>query len=544
MSLPAPGTTRVPSIVEFATDRQLLGLALSPAQETLLRAIYGLPLLLSEHRDLWRLSTGRETYPGTPFGEVTVVAGARAGKDSRIAAPVVVYEALFGGHERSLARGEHGVIPLVAQDARATKVAFGYIKDYLMRSPLLAGLVEEPLAQEITLTNGLTIACFPCTLRSLRGWSIPAAVLDEVAFFRLEGQADSDAEVQASVRRGMLGFPAPRLVKISTPYMKSGVLFDDFRRGFGQENPDLLVWRASSAMMNPSLRPERLDRERRLDPSRFAREYEAEFAEDLEAFLPAAWVEGAVMVGRYELPPQAGKAYRAAGDSMGAGTQNPDRFTLTILHSDGAGSEMKIVQDLMRSWGGQRGQSVDLLGVVREIATCLRCYGLDSLEGDNYAAGWVRQAFDRVGVTWRLAEMDKSRAYLEVRPLFAQGRIELLDHPEMIRELKLLERRPRPGGKDLVDHPRGGHDDHANSLAVAAAPLAGNVDGGLWWQRAGGILAIGRGLAPVPPPEPSREEILACEAKCEAEELERQRVLEEREKVEIWHRLGAWTTWR
>jgi hypothetical protein len=33
-----------PSIVEFVTDPQLLGLTLSPAQETLLRAIYGLAL--------------------------------------------------------------------------------------------------------------------------------------------------------------------------------------------------------------------------------------------------------------------------------------------------------------------------------------------------------------------------------------------------------------------------------------------------------------------------------------------------------------------
>ena len=75
---------------------------------------------------------------------------------------------------------------------------------------------------------------------------ILAVVLDELGYFRLEGQADSDAEIQAAIRRGMLAFPSSRLVKISTPYMKSGVLYEDFRRGFGQDNPDLLVWRASS----------------------------------------------------------------------------------------------------------------------------------------------------------------------------------------------------------------------------------------------------------------------------------------------------------
>src|ERR671937_154227 len=107
----------------------------------------------------------------------------------------------------------------------------------------------------------------------------------------------------------MIAFPSTRLIKISTPYMRGGVLFDDFRRGFSQDDPDLLVWRASSLVMNPALRAERLERERRLDSSRFAREYEAEFADDLEAFLPAAWVDQAVILGRHELAPRDGVRY-------------------------------------------------------------------------------------------------------------------------------------------------------------------------------------------------------------------------------------------
>jgi len=102
------------------SDQQLLGLSVSSAQETLLRAVYGLPLEAGQ-LDLYRQCTGRDSYAGQPFGEVTVIAGARSGKDSRIAAPIVVYEGLFGGHDGHLARGERGVIPLVAQDQRATK---------------------------------------------------------------------------------------------------------------------------------------------------------------------------------------------------------------------------------------------------------------------------------------------------------------------------------------------------------------------------------------------------------------------------------------
>jgi hypothetical protein len=98
-----------------------------------------------------------------------------------------------------------------------------------------------------------------------------------------------------------------------------------------------------------------------------------------------------------------------------------------------------------------------------------RKYGCREVISDRYAAGWVRQAVERHGLRFVASEMDRSQAYLNLEPLLAQGRIELLDHPQMVRELSMLERRPSPGGKDLVNHPRGGHDDYANALALAAA---------------------------------------------------------------------------
>jgi hypothetical protein len=469
-----------PTIIEFVTDPQLLGLSISPAQRTLLKSIYGLPLD-EEELALFRECTGRTAYPGLPFGEVTVVAGARSGKDSRIAAPIVCYEAVFGGHERHLARGERGIIPLVAQDQRATRVAFGYIRDYLTWSRALAPMVTDGgvLASEIRLTNRMSLLCFPCTLKSLRAFSMPVGVLDEVAFYRLEGAADSDAEIQASIRRGMISFPQTKLVKISTPYMKSGILYDDFKRAFGQDDPDLLVWRASSLLMNPSLRAERLDRERRLDPSRFAREYEAEFAEDVATFLPAALVDGAVQVGRRELPPQRGCRYVGACDTSGGGLC---AFTFSIVHVEGDGAARRVVQDVMRTWSKPRGGQTDLEGAVREISAIAKRYSVTTVVGDRYARGWVREAFKRNGITYQDATvagkggesvyLDKSAAYLEAEPLFAQGLVEILDNLVLERELKNLERRPQPGGKDRVDHPRGQYDDHANALALAVAVAA------------------------------------------------------------------------
>src|SRR5688500_1229569 len=95
----------VPNIVEFVTDPHLLDLSVSLAQETLLRGIYGLPLPTQDHRDYWHACTGGRPYrEGHQFPEVTGACGARAGKDSRVGAPVTCYEAAFGGHDRHLGR--------------------------------------------------------------------------------------------------------------------------------------------------------------------------------------------------------------------------------------------------------------------------------------------------------------------------------------------------------------------------------------------------------------------------------------------------------
>jgi hypothetical protein len=50
--------------------------------------------------------------------------------------------------------------------------------------------------------------------------------------------------------------------------------------------------------------------------------------------------------------------------------------------------------------------------------------------------------------------------------------VKLPDHARLLRELRLLERRTHPGGKDTVDHPCGGHDDHANAVCGVLRALS------------------------------------------------------------------------
>ena len=166
--------------------------------------------------------------------------------------------------------GGEGNLTQLQQDLISRYVETDAVADYLAGTLVTAGALTPRGRSRAALTAYLQVLDRQHRLAV-------APVLDELAFFRVEGGADSDAEIQMSLRRGMVSFARTRLIKISTPYLRSGVLFDDFTRAWGQDDPDLLVWRASSLLMNPTLHAERLAREQRLDPTRYAREYLGEF---------------------------------------------------------------------------------------------------------------------------------------------------------------------------------------------------------------------------------------------------------------------------
>jgi hypothetical protein len=61
------------------------------------------------------------------------------------------------------------------------------------------------------------------------------------------------------------------------------------------------------------------------------------------------------------------------------------------------------------------------------------------------------------GIKYVRAQKPKSALYLEAQTLFARGSISLPNHPTLLRELRLLERRTHRSGRDTVDHGLRGH---------------------------------------------------------------------------------------
>ena len=105
----------------------------------------------------------------------------------------------------------------------------------------------------------------------------------------------------------------------------------------------------------------------------------------------------------------------------------------------GTRAEAVAVLDVVRAWKPPFNPS----GVIAEAADLLRAYGLSETTGDRYAPGFVAEGFRANGVRYHSSEKDRSALYLELLPAVNAERVRLLDEPELLRELRGLERRRR-----------------------------------------------------------------------------------------------------
>ena len=67
-----------------------------------------------------------------------------------------------------------------------------------------------------------------------------------------------------------------------------------------------------------------------------------------------------------------------------------------------------------------------------ECHTCLKNYRVRQVTGDRYGGEFVREAFQKYDIEYRLADMPKSDIYRELLPLLNAGRVELLDNQRLI----------------------------------------------------------------------------------------------------------------
>jgi hypothetical protein len=426
------------------------------AWRTVAKMLDGLPLDAGELA-LYRQLTQRDAPPAAPFSECYIIKPRRAG-GTLFAAALGLHAALLD-HREKLGPGEYSTVGMIAADRRQARQLMNYAEGLIADSPVIAAEVTGRTQQSISFAHRVNLEVHVTSFRSTRGYSFACVVLDELAYFRDALSANPDIELVRAVRPGLANLGG-RLLGLSSPHSRRGHLYAMYQQHYGKPS-DVLVIAATHQQLNPTIDPKVVERAMAEDPQAARSEWFGEFRSDVSQWLPDELIDLALEAGRLK---RGSRQSPVAFVDMSGGRH--DASVLAIAHAE------QVVED------GQSPPNLFLdhlhcvpaphepAAVVGLFVAALKDYRLQKVVGDRFAAAWPVDAFAKAGISYESAELDKSAIYGEVLPLFAERRVELLADKRLATELRLLERKPRTGGRgDSVDHPPRGHDDCANACA-------------------------------------------------------------------------------
>src|SRR5262249_35185927 len=139
-----------------------------------------------------------------------------------------------------------------AADRAQARVTFRYISAFFDNA-ILARMVTRRTTETIDLTNGVTIEVRTASFRTIRGRTVVAAVLDEVAFWRSEGSANPDTEIIGAIRPAMATVPGALLLAMSSPYARRGAVWEAYAKHYAKDGDPVLVVQADTPTMNPTV---------------------------------------------------------------------------------------------------------------------------------------------------------------------------------------------------------------------------------------------------------------------------------------------------
>jgi hypothetical protein len=320
-------------------------------------------------------------------------------------------------------------------------------------------------AESVTINDNVVIEVHTASYRAVRGYTLGMVLIDEVAFLRTEEvSANPDQEIIAAVRPGLSSIPGSMLLIASSPYAKRGALYATFRDHYGKDDARVLVWRGTTAEMNPSINKQLISDAYEDDAARASAEYGAEFRDDIVSFVSREVIEACIVPDRFELPRISTNRYFAYVDPSGG---SADSMTLAVAHIEKSGIvQLDAIREARPPFSPE--------SVTQDFVTLLKSYAITKVRGDRYAGEWPREQFRKAGIAYELSEQPASDMYRDLLPKLNSRQVELLDLPRLTKQLCDLERRTARAGKDSIGHAPGQHDDIANA-AAGALLMASNV---------------------------------------------------------------------
>lgn len=268
-----------PPADDFGRFCTWLGVKLTPGQRELTRVLFDGGDPAGE--------LGRQVFGFTgpvPVGcrdVVAITAGARSGK-SYVCISLRMVHAMLAADLSSLAPGQKAVALVIAPNDKLRREVVSYALGAVMSRTELKGLLDgEPSADGFGLrrSDGHLVR-FEAGVATAggygaRGRSLCAFALDETAFFKNADYAVSDIELFRAGSARVL--PGCQTIVASTPWAKSGLLYDLHKENWGHPKA-ALVAHAPTLLMHDSEMTRRLvERERARDPENAAREFDAQF---------------------------------------------------------------------------------------------------------------------------------------------------------------------------------------------------------------------------------------------------------------------------
>lgn len=432
-----------------------------------LAAVFGLPMD-SDQRRIFESCTGGRSAPESAVREAYLVIGRRGGK-SFITALIAVYLAAFHDYRQHLQPGERGTVLILAADRKQARVIFRYCRALIAEVPMLAEQLERETTEGLELSTGVNIEIATASFRATRGYAVVAALLDEVAFWGIDGERDA-GEIINAISPGMATIPNSMLFALSSPYSKQGALFEAYREHYGQDTADVIVWQADTRTMNPTV-PERIiTRAYEKDPASAAAEYGGQFRDDLEQFISREQIDRCTRDEPVELPALRDNRYVAFVDPAGGSGQ--DAMTLAIAHQEGEQVVVDVAREMRPPFSPAE--------AVEQFAETIHEYGCRSVIGDRYGGEWCREPFRKAGIDYEIADRPRTDLYRDTLPLLNAGNLELPPMDKLARQFSALQRQKGRSGKDMIDHPRGGHDDLSNAVAGAAVAASKRSKPGIY----------------------------------------------------------------
>jgi hypothetical protein len=438
----------------------------------IIAAIFALPMTAEQLR-LYRQVTGRKEPPTEVAKEIWLVVGRRGGK-SRLLALIAVWLSCFYDYSEYLSAGERGTVQVIASDRKQSKTILRYVKAFLSGVPMLAKMIEGETQESVSLDNFVTIEVTTASFRSVRGYTLIAALLDELAFWMSEDSANPDTAVVDAVKPGMATIPSAMLLGASSPYAKKGALYTAWKQHYAKEGDPILVVQAATEIVNPRIDPKVIADAYEADPASASAEYGAQFRADIADFVSREAVEACVSVGVFERPRVDEQKYSAFCDP--AGGSGKDSFTLAVAHKENDMAVLDVIRERKPPFSPE--------GVIEEYALVLKAYGISKVVGDRFGGEFPRELFRKHHIEYEPSAKPKSDLFRDCLPLLNSKKADLLDNTKLVNQFIGLERRTARSGKDSIDHAPNGHDDLCNAAAGALVNLSVrtyNYDTSLSW---------------------------------------------------------------